>query len=410
MDNLPDPSTLCMAPFAALKVGAEGRVSPCCEYVGEVGSLKKNSLREIWEGDILQDLRKALATGKKVKACWKCWQVEAANGISLRQSLNARFNDRLPSSLTAAAKQPDDPVYLDIRFSNLCNFRCRTCHHGASSRWFADAKVLGQASGKTALLSSFGKAEDAHSQFENIGTNVTDIYFAGGEPLLEKQHFELLRYLIAENRTDIRLSYNTNLSTLDFEGSDIVNLWRKFPHVHIEASIDATGEAGAFIRHGFDWGIFRENLDRLREACPHANVYIGVTVSVFNLLKLVELHSTLVNDCGMDSEAFGFHPVQAPRYYDIAILPKGIKERATVQLETYAAELHALNADSKVAAQLLHIVRHLEDWSDNTAAARGQFQSITTQLDELRSENALILFPELSSLMQTKAVTAPSPE
>ena len=395
---------LCVAPFAALKVGADGGVSPCCEFAGQVGSLKDNNLKAIWEGEELRDLRVALASGEKVKACWKCWQAEETNGVSLRQSLNSRFADRLPQSASDAALTPDHPVYLDIRFSNLCNFRCRTCHHGASSRWFSDAKALGQTAGRKALLSAFDPTQDAPTQFEEIGEKVTDLYFAGGEPLMEKQHFDLLRRLISQKRTDIRLYYNTNLSTLDFEGSDILQLWQSFRYLHVEASIDAIGAAGAYIRRGFDWDIFSANLDRLRKECPQVNVNIGVTVSVFNLLKLTELHRKLVKESGVSPESFNFHAVQSPRYYDIATLPKDIKERALVQIEAYAAELSAQNPESQVAAQLNHIVEHMNLLPaiappDDTESLREQFRDITKQLDALRSEDTLSIFPELATLL-----------
>lgn len=403
MAGLPANSTICAAPFAALSVGAKGIVSPCCNFVGQVGSLKKNTLREIWENSEMRDLRTALAAGEQVKSCWKCWQIEDSNGQSLRQKLNSRFADRLPQAPASAAIIPDDPVYLDIRFSNLCNFKCRTCHHGASSRWFSDAKALGQEAGKKALLSSFKSAEDAQQQFEDIGGNVTDLYFAGGEPLLEKQHFELLRYLIAQKRTDVRLSYNTNLSTLDFGDSDIINLWREFSNLHIEVSIDAIGTAGAYIRTGFDWDVFRGNLKRLRKECPQVNLGIGVTVSVFNLLKLTELHTALIEACGVDTEAFNFHEVQVPRYYDIAILPKDIKERAMVQIEAYAEELNTQTPGSRVAVQLHHIAeimrpKRADYTAEKITTFRESFREMTKNLDNLRSESILSHFPELSTL------------
>jgi len=352
---------LCIAPFTALQIGAEGDVAPCCEFVGKIGSTKES------------------------------------------RTLNKRFPSRLEKAALLATPPPE---YLDIRFSNLCNFRCRTCHHGASSRWFADAKALGQKAGATALLSAFKDNESAQSQFEPIAANLTDLYFAGGEPLLEKQHLTLLRYLIAQNRTDIRLSYNTNLSTLDFEGSDIVRLWQSFPRLNIEASIDAIGPAGALIRKGFDWQVFRENLTRLQKECPHMVLHIGVTVSVFNLLRLTSLHQTLTRDCGVAPEAFNFHTVQMPRYYGVGILPKDIKERAMVQLEAYAAELYAENPASDVARQLQGIARQLTPDSSNYSdaerqASRVKFRDITAKLDSLRGEKTTDTLPELSGILQS---------
>lgn len=398
MDDPTPQAPLCAAPFAALSIAANGAVSPCCEFEGHIGTLAENSLTEIWQGDKMADLRAAMARGEKPKACWKCWQQEEIGSKSLRGSMNLRFGPRVDAS---PKRPPPLPHYLDIRFSNLCNFKCRTCHHGASSKWFSDAKALGQESAGQALLAAFGNAKTAIAQFEEIGENVTDLYFAGGEPLLEKQHFELLRHLIKQKRTNIRLTYNTNLSNLDFEGSDIVKLWRQFDYLCVAASIDATGAAGALIRSGFDWAGFRANLARLRNECPDVFIHIGVTVSVFNLLRLPELHMAMVEE-GIEPDSVYFHPVQMPRYYDIAILPKDIKEHAMVQIGAHVAELKANNPKSQAARQLEQIITRLSGQSITADAATGyrqKFREVTAQLDVLRVENTLETLPELASLV-----------
>ena len=35
---------------------------------------------------------------------------------------------------------PESPIYLDFRFGNVCNFRCRTCGPMASTSWIKEFK------------------------------------------------------------------------------------------------------------------------------------------------------------------------------------------------------------------------------------------------------------------------------
>jgi len=401
VQDKPDKTTVCAAALTALSIDASGAVAPCCEYDGKVGSLRDNSLREIWMDKPLATLRKKLDKGVRVKRCWKCWQAENAGSGSLRERLNRRHAEFL-----RARPKDVDPEYLDFRFSNLCTFRCRTCYHGASSRWFKDAKAMNSLAGPKALLSAFPSAADGLAQFEDIGGNVTNLYFAGGEPLLEQQHYDLLKTLIADGRTGINLAYNTSLATLDFEGSDLVEMWKNFPDLHIETSIDAIGDAGALIRKGFDWVVFRNNLQRLMTEIPHMALQIGVTVSVLNILRIVELHKALVSECGVDPDAFNIHAVQYPLHYDICILPKDLHENASIQIKAYARQLLAGNPDSKSGKQFLLLLERI----DNNGAAmtpekivenQQKFRKITTQLDGLRDEKTLDVLPELRSLIQS---------
>ncbi len=403
MPKKPNPDTICAAAITAMSVAASGDVAPCCEYDGKIGSLREKTLREIWQDKPLQELRRKLAAGTKAKACWKCWQAEKAGTISLRK----RFNNIHESVLPKTCKTTDfpDPEYLDFRFSNLCNFRCRTCYHGASSRWFSDAKAMGKTEGSKALLSAFDSDADGLLQFNDIGQNITDLYFAGGEPLMEQQYYDLLQNLIANQKTDIRLSFNTNLSLLNFEGHDLVNMWKNFKHLYIEVSIDAIGDAGALIRKGFDWQVMKDNLARLKKEIPHMELHIGVTVSVLNILHIVELHKTLVADCEVDTDMFNFHAVQNPKHYDISILPKDIKEKASVQIEAYVAQLYAQDRNSRTARFLALMVdrmdRKVSAISDSEQTElRKEFRAITAQLDKLRREKTVDILPELRSLIE----------
>jgi organic radical activating enzyme len=116
--------------------------------------------------------------------------------------------------------------YFDIRFSNICNFKCRTCGGGFSSQWEQE-----DLKSKVTYARVFPKndnpdfLQDIVEQVPNLKT----AYFAGGEPLITEEHYILLEEMIRTKKSDhIQLRYNTNMSNLKFKNKDLLALWKHF--------------------------------------------------------------------------------------------------------------------------------------------------------------------------------------
>ena len=93
-----------------------------------------------------------------------------------------------------------------------------------------------------------------------------EIYFAGGEPLISKDHFIALDYLINNCDTlSINLRYSSNLSTLKYKDADFITMWKKFKSVFVLPSADGIGSRYENIRVGLNWTTFETNLKKLIE-------------------------------------------------------------------------------------------------------------------------------------------------
>ena len=71
------PKKICPAPFYMSSVAANGDVTICCvdwSWSSKVGNLKDQSLREIWFGPALQEIRSKLLNGQRqtIKSCANC--------------------------------------------------------------------------------------------------------------------------------------------------------------------------------------------------------------------------------------------------------------------------------------------------------------------------------------------------
>jgi organic radical activating enzyme len=142
------------------------------------------------------------------------------------------------------------------------------CWEGLSSGYFQLAKDLGL---KVDIDEKF--LEVPNDRFEEIFEIIKNtlrthsaemhFYFAGGEPLLMPQHHKILQHLIDNEYYNVRLRYNTNLTTLKYKKTNWADIWKKFDNVVIDGSIDAVGPAGEFQRMNSSWSHIKENIQKL---------------------------------------------------------------------------------------------------------------------------------------------------
>ena len=139
--------SMCMLPWVHLHTWPNGNAYPCCltpmEHVS--GNLNENTLEEIFNGEQQKKLRLEMLDGKKPESCIRCWKQEDDGGHSMRHRANkswSHYKDII------ATTQPDGSVpefklpYWDFRFSNICNFKCRSCGPQLSSGWYGDTKKI----------------------------------------------------------------------------------------------------------------------------------------------------------------------------------------------------------------------------------------------------------------------------
>jgi sulfatase maturation enzyme AslB (radical SAM superfamily) len=348
---------------------------------------------EIWRGQAFLRFRDLLLQDQKSARCWKCYDVERAGGTSMRQAYNRDYGHRALELV--AANLP--PIRMDIRFSNLCNFTCRMCWYGASSRWHADALKLGLRPGESALIRSFESFDIGIEFVMPLLETVEVIYWAGGEPLLQEEHYEILKRLSKLGRNNVALYYNTNLSEFELGEDSVLQLWGNFSNVEVEISIDGIKKRAEIIRNGLVWNRFQENLRRLREEAPHVRRRFGITVSVFNVAALAEIHEYLAGCSGCRNDDFSIHVLQQWEGHSIQILPKAMKEQISTDLIRYADRLAGSNNSSAVIRSLRHVVEfmNLEDRSELLPA----FRESTLRVDQIRGQSTVAACPELAPLL-----------
>jgi organic radical activating enzyme len=396
---LKDSKTFCIYPWIHLHAYPTGEAYPCCHDemgVGQVGNCRTNTLEEIWRDQPMAQLRKDMLSETANAACGRCYEQEASGFFSGRKSANKHHGHHIKK----LESNPFEMTYWDIRFSNLCNLKCRSCGHIFSSQWYQDQARLagGDWKDRNTVLNYAGRTEtDMWSQLEPHLDYVEQIYFAGGEPLLMEEHYRILDELVRRKRFDVRLIYNTNFTHTDLKGRSVFEYWKQFKSVAVGASLDDSGARGEYIRKGTDWSVVEQNRRDMLKICPEVDFYISPTLSIMNAWHLPDFHRDWTEKGLIRAQDLNVNILQDPVYYRIDIATAEYKQLLQAKFEQHIEWLKTQGDNLGRATQGFESAVSFMMATDNTHLI-DTFWRKTHELDGIRKERMLDVIPELEAL------------
>lgn len=397
-------NTFCILPWVHTHLNTEGDVFPCCvswdpDRTARVGWLKDNTLEELFNNDFMKQLRLDMLNGvERNDVCKNCISREIGGFVSARQGYNNDFKDQIEHVI----KDTRSDGYVtpiikswDIRFSNLCNLKCRSCGPLFSTSW-AHEQGLEQ-------TKIFAINDDSIDPLESQYDNVEKIYFAGGEPLIMPEHFRTLNKLIDNgNAKNIQLVYNSNLTKLNYNHHNLLEYWSHFKKIVIGVSIDAIGSRAEYIRHGVAWKHIEDNLKTLitfKEQSQTFDFYFSPTVSILNVYHLCDMHRYLWENKLMPHiDAIMFNMLLAPDHYDCRILPDDIKKIIIEKITEHEKWLTDNRSTGDAITQFLNLKSYLSQ--EFSTSQLSTFFLKTNILDKTRNENFKETFPEYAKLYE----------
>jgi radical SAM protein with 4Fe4S-binding SPASM domain len=396
---LRDSKTFCIYPWIHLHAYPTGEVYPCCHAEmkpGVVGNCRTNTLEEIWRDTPMQKLRADMLNETPNAACTRCYEQEKSGFFSGRRSANKHHGHHIKK----LDENPFEMTYWDIRFSNLCNLKCRSCGHIFSSQWYQDQAKLagGDWKERNTVLNYAGRTEtDMWEQLEPHLDYVEQIYFAGGEPLLMEEHYNILEELVRRGRFDVRLIYNTNFTHTDLKGRSVFEYWKQFKSVAVGASLDGSGQYGEYIRKGTDWDQVYANRVEMISVCPNVDFYISPTLSIMNAWHLPDFHREWVGAGLIQPQDLNVNILQDPRHYRIDIAPAEYKARVQEKYQRHLEWLRARDPLQRATTGFESAIKFMNA-TDNTHLI-DTFWRKTHELDSIRNERCLDVIPELKALL-----------
>ncbi len=389
------PNNFCVLPWVHLSAETDGTFRACCLYQGKIKSDEGKThisdgvtVGDVWNSNDMQNLRTQFLNDERPEECRYCWDLEDGGWKSKRINDLDRFYN--PEHNYQVVSE-ENPVYFDLKLGSICNLKCRICTYENSIKWAKDAKALKLADDETVdyYLANSRWAEDYPAFWDDLlqyVDNVVQIDFAGGDPLLIKEHYRFLQMLTERaDVSDIAIHYNTN-GTIVPQDHILNEVWPKFKRVEIMLSIDALGKKFEYQRHGAKWETVEKNIERLREF-DYIALQVCHTVNILNVLDICEFVLWAEEK---DLEVY-FNMLYHPAHYNIKNLPLMAKR----DLLKRVAEMH--DGHNFKFASAKRSLQEIRDYIDTPGASQDliAFKDVTHNLDEFRNEDFAETFPEL---------------
>ena len=340
MDHKDKPEHLCMAPWTHTYLSPQTERRLCCasrepaqsfeQYIdtsGGSGKYNPQTLEEWWNGEHIRKVRRQMMAGELPPECEVC-DKKLLNTDVYRDYFWHLFKHKYEDIWTHTDETgfTDLPVVSwDYRFSNLCNFKCRTCGDMLSSAWESEQRqhnVINWDNPKNNWMRPEIKSNIIAFQQSTVEEEfslaveqhrVEEIYWAGGEPLMYEQHWRYMNRIVELGDGPLLYArYNTNLSRVQYRGIDLYkDFLNKIRDWQICASLDGTGAIGEYIRTGLRYQEWLDNFRRGVEIARYPRqMRIDFTLTLPGLFE-VERMQQLANELGVEILAkviFTFSP------------------------------------------------------------------------------------------------------
>jgi sulfatase maturation enzyme AslB (radical SAM superfamily) len=403
---------ICVLPWIHFNAMPNGTTRICCtpstlDPKYDLGNLHKDGISAIINSDVSKAVRQQMINGEWHTLCSRCKLEEDKGILSKRQKFNIKFlsedtKNFIDSTAEDGSIVEDDfkMKFWDLRLGNICNFGCRICIDSSNSSYIMlerklpkDIAVITMDKNK----SVWDELLDRHLKY------CEEIHFFGGEPMLMKEHWQVLDRMLEGGYTNIRLKYNTNASTLTYAGKHIFEYWRHLNLNCLQLSIDDIETRAEYQRYGTKWDSVLANITEI--ANEYNQLEFLVAVSIFNIMYLDELIQYFHDKFPTVKKKFMLNIVTFPNHLTPYILPKEVKSQVHTMLNEFKVKYgNSSFEEGEYPRILVNGIGQLEHYLDNRVTCQGDIlihrekcvQQIE-QYDAIRGESFSETHPEIAS-------------
>jgi len=260
--------------------------------------------------------RKEMLENKRPKECSYCWNVEDnSNSFSDRVFKSSEpwsepfFNEISKSDW----RDNYNPKYVEVSFSNTCNFKCAYCGPEYSSKWMEEINDHGpyQLSFEyngTKRMEERNTKPYKHSEenpyvnsfwewFPELYKSMDTFRITGGEPLLSKDTWKVLDFILEteEPNTNLKLSINSNLGVPDNLINKLIEKLNDIiekdlvKEIIIFTSCDGYGIQSEYTRYGMNFEKLFNNIDKVLTSLPKVTIVVMSTFNIFSVFSYESL-------------------------------------------------------------------------------------------------------------------------
>jgi hypothetical protein len=389
-----------------------------------------------------KNVRREMLTNKKPQECGYCWNIE---------NNSKSYSDRVfKSAEDWSSKNFDEikslkwdanynPKYVEVSFSNTCNFKCSYCGPTFSSKWVEEIEKHGgypTANNFNNLdwLKNTDQVPYKHSEhnpyveafwkwWPDLYNDLDTFRITGGEPLLSKDTWAVLEHIATTDNPNrnLNLSINSNLGVPENLIERFISLSEKIINegrvktLIVFTSCDTHGKQAEYARHGLNFDEFIGNIELILSRLPKVTVNIMCAFNVFSPFGYEKLIDTVfeLKKKYHNKERYWISAVQLdtsyiryPQHLTVKVLEKEHKElilKAAKKSYYYAMREFTHDHYGFSDTEVQKIKRLYDysigfDYSVNEQQNKIDFVNFVDEHDKRRGTNFIETFPELEKM------------
>jgi organic radical activating enzyme len=374
--------------------------------------------------------RVMMLKNEKPSECQYCWNMEANDKLSDRHYRSGEPWASVDFERIANSTGTEDdviPSYVEVNFNNACNLRCSYCSPQFSSSWMDETARHG------AYPTSKPHNDPAHfvgsrrpipsreanpyvdafwAWWPTLYPELEHFRMTGGEPLMDRNTYKVLDYVIANPSSKLHLNVTSNFSV------DQV-LWEKYlakvkticdgriEHFMQYVSLDAWLDQAEYIRNGLDFELLWDRVNQfLTEVPNYSSLTFIITMNNLSVTSLDKLMAGILGLRKIYSKTyqrvwFDTPVLREPAWQSLQILPESYADRLErtwawmlKNSETPDDPFHGFK-DYEIARLDRDIAWMRSAQDQDHSQAKADFYRFFSEHDRRRGTDFLKTFPEM---------------
>ena len=305
--------TFCSYPWKHLYIGTTGHTKVCClsdEHVVKNDgyfqyNLSNDSVLDGWNNEYMQNVRKKMLSGERLKICKRCYDNEDQGLTSMRAKEDYDYYKKnTENGITQLL-----PNEFTLHFGNVCNLSCKMCSQQFSHKvgqellkiGKEDADFLKWVKTESGIVNNWtGELDIVYDWFRNqktkikifnfVNEHVNDLMVIGGEPTAITEFYELLEFCYEKNTLkDKKITMVTNCTNTN---NKLITWLEKTKEFNISVSIDGLDQRQEYIRYPSTWTQISKSLDfyiELARRKKNTSITLFPTIQILNIDQLCDL-------------------------------------------------------------------------------------------------------------------------
>jgi hypothetical protein len=271
--------------------------------------------------------RKLMLEGERPGECDYCWRTEDASksdgeGITYSDRVTKSAEDWAAPHLNAIKDMPWDadvnPTYVEVSFDTACNFKCAYCGPAFSTTWREEIERHGHYNLNGVPLHSLEYLVQTDTMpmpitkpnpyidafwkwWPDAVKDMKVFRITGGEPLMSKQVFKVLDFLIENPQPQLEFNINSNLDVpvvlFDqfIKKMKIIQENKAVKKFKVYTSCEAHGKRAEYIRFGMNYDRWLSNCHRVLAEISDSQLTVMAAYNILSMSSFKDLMNDVID-------------------------------------------------------------------------------------------------------------------